>query len=172
MELRERRLREAGVPESLAARVASSEVSPAACDVARCARVTGVPVERVGQVYFSLGEDLGFDRLREAAAKLQITSPWQQEAVTATVDDLASHQAELTRGVVLRPGGADTAISGWSRDQTLALQRLTEILQDFEAAPRIDLPMLTIAEHELRRLVELSDPEARRRPAAEPVDEE
>ncbi|MCP3956568.1 MAG: NAD-glutamate dehydrogenase [bacterium] len=149
---RTKRLRELGAPTELATRIASMDILPSACDVARCSRASEVPVERVGRVYFAVGERFGFDRLRYEASRLGGESPWLQAAVTANVEDLSSHQAELARQIVAHPGKARAAIEAWSSERSAAVHRLDSMLEDFEVG-RIDLAMLTIAERELRRLV-------------------
>ena len=153
-----RRLRNKEVPEDLAGRVATLDTLHAACDVARCAQSSGVAVELVGRVFFVIGEQLGFDRLRRAARQLSSDSPWQQAAIAATVEELGSHQAELARQVVKEEAQpkAKALISAWRKRQHAELQRLLDLLGDYEKAPRIDFPMLILAERELRRLVGLS----------------
>ncbi len=149
-----RRLRDSKVPGPLATRAASLDMLPAACDVARCAQESGVPVERIGKVYFTLGEKLGFNRLRREARKLAHESPWQQAAVTATIDELFSHQAEMARQAVKYSGTAREAIEAWAGDRTAQVQRIENLLTDFEDAGRIEFPMVILAERELRRMVE------------------
>ncbi len=152
---RTKRLRAQNVPLELATRLAGMDILPSACDVARCARDSGVAVERVGKVYFAVGERFGFDRLRYAARRLSGESPWKQAAATANIEDLLSHQAALARQVVTRPGKIKAAITAWEDERRKAVQRLDNLLEDFEAGP-IDQAMLTIAERELRRLVQES----------------
>ena len=148
-----RRLREQGVPRQLATRLSSMDILPSACDVARSSRQSGQPVERVGKVYFAVGERFGFDRLRYAAGRLGSESPWQQAAVTANIEDLLDHQAKLAEQVVCLEGKVKAAIATWSDERRATVRRIDNLLEDFEAGP-IDLAMLTIAERELRRLVE------------------
>ncbi|MEM9594357.1 MAG: NAD-glutamate dehydrogenase [Acidobacteriota bacterium] len=149
-----RKLREAGAPRDLATRIAGMEILPSACDVARCARDSGVAVERVGKVYFAVGERFGFDRLRLAAEHIGGEGPYQKGATTATLDDLSIHQSELTRQVVRYPGRARKAIGSWVASRPEEVERLERLLEDFDTSAHIDLAMLSIAERELRRLVE------------------
>ncbi len=152
---RTKRLREQKVPLELATRLAGMDILPSACDVARCARDSGVPVERVGKVYFAVGERFGFDRLRYAARRLSGESPWKAAAANANIEDLLSHQAALARQVVSHPGKVKAAIATWVDERAKAVRRLDNLLSDFEAGP-VDQAMLTIAERELRRLVQES----------------
>lgn len=154
---RYRRLRDRDIAPSLASRIASIEVQPSACDVARCARVSGVPVERVGKIYFALGERFDFDRLRSSAAQLG-GGTWQQTAITALIGDLYSHQAELARQVASHPGKTRAAIEAWKAVQHEAVGWVEEILRDVVTVPRGDLARLAVAERELRHLLELTGP--------------
>ena len=149
---RRRRLIEQGASHELATRLASMDILPSACAVARCASESGEPVDRVGRVYFAIGERFGFDRLRFAATRLRGESPWQQAAVRATVEDLLGHQVKLAHQMVGLPGKVKAVISTWSQERASAVQRLDRLLEDFETQPA-DLAMLTVAERELRRLV-------------------
>lgn len=152
-----RRLRDQGVPENLAIRIAVMDIMPSACDVSRTAFESGVAVERVGKVYFAVGERFGFDRLRRAAEALKDEGSYMQAAVTAVLDDLSTHQSEITRQVVVHPGRAKAAIKTWVAGRQDAVSRLEQMREDFDAAPRIDIAMLTIAERSLRRVVSLGN---------------
>ena len=152
---RYRRLRDHGVPEDPAMRIAGMDILPFSCDVARTAHESGEAVERVGMVYFAVGERFGFDRLRRAGEQLKDEGPYMQAAVTAVLDDLSTHQSEITRQVVVYPGRANAAIKSWVGERHDAVARLEQMRGDFDASPRIDIAMLTIAERELRRVVSL-----------------
>ncbi len=149
---RTKRWRERGVPRQLAERVAALDILSSACDVARCSHASGVAVERVGKVYFAVGERFRFDRLRYAASRLRGESPWLQAAVTANLEDLLGHQAQVARQVVSHPGTARQAIKAWVGERAEAVKSFDRLIQDLEAGS-VDLAMLTIAERQLRRLV-------------------
>ena len=154
-----KRLRENGLPEGLSSRLAALDVLPAACDVARCAQESQVAVERIGRVYFNLGERLGFERLRRGATLLSASNPYEQAALSATVGDLYSHQADLAQQVVRYETStkdkARVVFEAWAQDHEREVARIDSLLADIEGKQRPDLAMLTVAERELRRLVEL-----------------
>ncbi|MEL7059353.1 MAG: NAD-glutamate dehydrogenase [Acidobacteriota bacterium] len=151
---KEKSLRSHGVFDELASRVALFETLPAACAVAQSARRANVSVERVGKVYFTVGERFGFDRLRRAGEQLGGDSAYLRAATTATLDDLARHQARITEQVVKFPGRARPAINAWAQTRPDQVERLERLREDFEAASTLDLAMLTVAEREMRRVVE------------------
>ena len=150
-----KRLRDQGLPQDLASRVAALEIMPSACDVARCAAESGIGVERIGRIYFAVGEGFGFDRLLKAAREILNGDPWQQAAVMALAEELYFLQAELTRKVAASSAERPkAAIGDWRKANPIAVGRLEQLLKDFDAVDRIDLAMLTVAERELRRLAE------------------
>ena len=150
---KEKRYVEAGVPQALAEKVTDLEVLHSACDVARCAVLASVAVERVGRVYFAVGERYGIDRLlRAAAALLRSGSQWQAPAVGAIVEDLYGHQADLTQQIVQSDAEkARKAIAEWEKGRQEDVERIRHLLSDFDA-DSADLAFLSVAERELRRL--------------------
>ncbi len=158
-----KRLRDAGVPHELAERVTELEILHFSCDVARCAAESGVGVERVGKVYFAVGESFGFEWLLRAGSSLAKGTSYQQSAVASLIEDFYSHQAELTKKIVTAfpaerspktPAAklAKAAIGAWSERHREEVERVRHLLADFEAADEMDLAMLSVAERELRRL--------------------
>ena len=69
-----------GVPEELARHIARLIVLPSACDIVRASEECGVDAAAAGRLYFAVGEQLGFDWLRERAEALvppDIGSGWR-----------------------------------------------------------------------------------------------
>ncbi|MEM1178777.1 MAG: NAD-glutamate dehydrogenase [Acidobacteriota bacterium] len=150
-----KRLVDKGVPEDVASRIATMDLLPSACDVARSAAEAGGDVERMGRIYFTLGERLGFDRFRRAAEQLPNDSIYLQSAVTALLDDFSNHQTDITRQVADHDGRARAAIKAWSETRPDAVARLDRLRQELDFDSTADLAVLTIAERELRRLVSM-----------------
>jgi glutamate dehydrogenase len=92
---RSRKFVAGGVPAPLASDVAALGDLAAALDLVRIQRQTKADMARVAQVYFALGARLGFDWLRETAARIPARSAWATRAIAATVDDL---DAQAGRG--------------------------------------------------------------------------
>ena len=78
------RLTEAGVPEALAARVATQSALFSALDIVEVAGATERPVEEVAALHFLLGGSLALHWLRDQIAALPRTNRWQ-----AWIDGLA-----------------------------------------------------------------------------------
>jgi glutamate dehydrogenase len=136
-------------------RVAYLIVMPSACDIIRIAAAHGVPAEEVARLYFAVGEVLGFGWLRYQAEKIGAASHWQRLAVAAVIEELYSHQRDVTVRVFDAAGATDeSAIEAWSRTRAPAVNRMRSLLGELQAAAKVDLAMLTVASRQLRALTE------------------
>jgi glutamate dehydrogenase len=144
-----------GAPEELARRIASLPWMVPLCDIARVARQTGVPPEKVARIYFDVGSRLGFDWLRQAAAQLPTDNAWSKQAVSAIIDDLMGQQRELTIGVLgdSRDGApAERAVETWSESRRPFMARTDELLSELRSVGTPDLAMLAVANRHLKSM--------------------
>ncbi len=148
------------VPEELAGRIAGLEVLPAAGDIVRIATSSGVPVVDCGRMYFAIGARLGIDWLRHAARRVNTETDWEAMAVTAIVDESYNHQSELTTRVLDMAGSGELnqrAASGliemWLDGHDGAVSRSHQLIDEMRAEDQVDLAMLTVANAQLRSLI-------------------
>ncbi len=137
-----------GVPEALAARVASQEALFSALDIAEVALATGRALEDVAALHFALGGELVLHWLRDRIAALPRTNRWQAMARAALRDDLFSLHASLT-AAVLEAGGIDA----WLDAHRDAADRTLEIFAEIRAGGTFDLTTLPVALREVRNLL-------------------
>ena len=146
-----------GVPEDLARRVASLHLLAPGLDIVRIAQEAKTPVPDVARTYFAVGDRFGFDWLRGAAAGVGASdNHWQRMAVAAIVEDLYGHQKDLTLRVIESGNGAPAgngAIDAWVDQRGAAVHRMEALFADIRQAGVIDLPMLAVANRQLRSLV-------------------
>jgi len=144
-----------GVPEQLAARVASMDALFSGLNVIEVASAAGSPVEAVAAVWFALGARLDLHWLRDQIARLSSQSRWEALARGALRDDLYSEQRDLTCQV-LRPESrvedAETLIDGWMDENRSSLARCFDMLADLKEAETVDIAMLSVALREIRNL--------------------
>jgi len=147
------RLAEAGVPADLAAETAGLADLRAGLDLVRIARDSGLGIDAVARCYFAFGARLGFDWLRETAARIPALSAWQVRAVAAIVDDLDAQQAELAaRALAANAAAADPA-AAYLDGRGAAMARYEALVGELRAGGAADLAALTVAGRELRALV-------------------
>ncbi|HLM08336.1 MAG TPA: NAD-glutamate dehydrogenase [Thermoleophilaceae bacterium] len=147
-------LREAGVPDSLATRVAGLATMFSALDVVEVAEASGLDVERVAAVHFALGHRLSLHWLRDRVIELPRDDRWRARARAALRDDLYAIHRELT-AEVLRDGpdaeDAGARVDAWV-DANPAAERTLQTLADVRVGRTYDLTTLPVAVREIRNL--------------------
>jgi glutamate dehydrogenase len=147
-------LTEAGVPETLAARVAAAPYLAAALDIADLAERARQPLERAARAYYGVGSKFALDDMRAAARRLPADTQWQKQAVEAIIDDLFGLQADLT-GRVLEGDHAGEAdpLAAWSAAHAAALAPTEPPIRELRAATAPDLAMLIVVGRQLRQVL-------------------
>ncbi len=144
-----------GVPKALAARIAGLDVLISACDLVRIATSTDHPIERVARVYFALGARFGLHWVRSMARQMARDTEWEDMAIGAIVDDVFSHQLDLTLSVLDAADGedvADAAIETWLGGRGQTAVQTEEVIERLRASEGLDIAMLAVASHQLRSL--------------------
>ncbi len=149
-----------GVPHEVAHAVATLAELASGPDLVLVAEQAKSPIAAVAKIYFAIGARLGFDWLRDAAGRVNAETSWQKLAVGAIVDDLFSHQAELTLRAVAAAGGGDGVsldavgeiAERWMSRHRAGLARFDSRLAELKAAPMLELAALAVAGRELRAL--------------------
>ncbi|NUO86816.1 MAG: NAD-glutamate dehydrogenase [Cupriavidus sp.] len=150
-----RALTEAGVSETLATRVAGSEISAAALDIAEVAAACERSLDLVAGVYFALDSHLSFSWLRERALALPSDTHWDLLARTTTLEDLGRLKRALTVSVLSQAGdqtSPEAMIDAWRASRHGALERFTRMLADQRASGAAGLSMLSVAVREIGML--------------------
>ncbi len=148
------RAAEAGVPETLARRVAGLGSLYAGCDIVRIAGAADRRVEDAARIYFAVGGMFGLDWLRRCAAALPTETEWQAMAAAAVIDDLDSRQAALAALVADGAGRspAAAALRRWRAANEARAGRVERLIADLRSAASVDLSMLTVAGREIQAL--------------------
>jgi len=149
-------LREAGVPEELARRVAGMPPSPAVFDIVEVADATGREQEAVAGAYFKIGCRLDLNWLRDRILELPRANRWEALARAALRDDLYSLHHALTQEVLEAAGaeaGAEDAIEAWMQRHRSAVERCVEMISDIKASHSYDTTTLPVALREVRNLI-------------------
>jgi glutamate dehydrogenase len=149
------RLVEAGVPESLAQRMAGLDALYATLDVTEVAEERGLPRDQVAAIYFALAGRLELRWIAERISALPTETSWQALARNALRDDLASQQRSLTTTVSrLAPEAKDVAamLSAWEGRYQQPLARMKAMVEELKRGGTLDLAVLSVLLRELRGL--------------------
>jgi glutamate dehydrogenase len=145
------RLTEAGVPEALATRIAGTMFLAAALDIADLAERSGQGLDRAARVYYGVGAQFALDEMRVAARRLRAETPWQKQAVEATIDDLFALQTDLAARILATSCLArPDPIAAWSAAHAAALAPAEPLIRELRVTASPDLAMLVVAGRQLR----------------------
>jgi glutamate dehydrogenase len=148
-------LRDAGVPEELATRVASLSTMFSTLDIVEVTRESGRDLATVARVHFELGHTLSLHWLRDRIFALPRDDRWRALSRAALRDDLYGLHRELTSEVLRSEAGrgsAHDAVEAWVASNPAA-QRCLDTLADIRVGRVFDLTTLPVAVREVRNLL-------------------
>jgi glutamate dehydrogenase len=146
------RLREAGVPAPLAARIGAMMFMAPALDIAELAERAAQPLDRAARVYYGAGVRFALDEMRAAARRLPAETQWQRLAVEAIIDDLLALQSDLAQRILSSPQASDPdPLAAWAATNATALAPADALAREVRAAALPDLALLVVAARQLRQ---------------------
>jgi glutamate dehydrogenase len=148
-------LEQAGVPPSLALRVASLGTMFATFDIVEVAEESGLEVEQVAAVHFHLGERLELHWLRDRIVALPRDDRWRARARAALRDDLYGLHRGLTAAVLEDAppvGTPNERVDAWVAGNP-ATERCLQTLAEIRVGRVFDTTTLPVAVREVRNLL-------------------
>ena len=150
------RFAEAGVPEALAMRIGGTMFLAAALDIADLAERSGQELDQAARVYYAVGAQFALDEMRIAARRLRAETPWQKQAVEATIDDLFALQTDLAARILASSSSTqqEDPIASWSAAHAATLAPAEPLIRELRVTAAPDLAMLVVASRQLRHALE------------------
>jgi glutamate dehydrogenase len=143
---------EAGVPETLAARIGAMVFLAPALDIAELAERARQPLAAAARIYYQAGVRFALDEMRSAARRLPAETQWQKLAVDAVIDDLLALQTDLTARVLHSEHAAATdPLGAWAAAAPAELAAAEVLLRDVRASAAPDLALLVVVTRQLRQ---------------------
>ena len=155
-----------GVPEDLSRDIGLLPLMGVAPEIAQLARTTAHEIAAVAAADFGVGARLGLDRLRLLAARITASEHWDRLAIRRLVDDLFAAQRVLSQSLLAElpkdaiPEDALAALEAWAASQAEALERTRSFLAALETTGELSIAKLTLANSQVHKLADISDPEA------------
>jgi glutamate dehydrogenase len=149
-------LEQAGVPPTLALRVAMLATMFATFDIVEVAAESGLDVVEVAAVHFRVGERLELHWLRDRIVELPRDNRWRALARAALRDDLYGLHRELTAEVLRSsPSGAtaNEIVDTWVA-RNPAAERTLATLAEIRVGRVYDTTTLPVAVREVRNLIQ------------------
>jgi glutamate dehydrogenase len=127
-----------------------------ALDIVESAHVSNLAVEKVAEMYFTLGTLLSLHWLRDQILALPLGDRWHSLARAALRDDLYMlHSTLATEVLQSGPHELDVRarIEVWMTQNAAPLERWQRLLSDMQTQETYNLTMLSAAVHSLQNLI-------------------
>jgi len=146
---------EAKFPQALAEKLSSLHALMSALDIIEVARERNLPVRRVAEVYYHLGEALHLKWLTQKIEELPVEGRWHAHARGTLRDELFAQQQALAAQVLAKGDGVDgaTLVDRWVKRDDPALRFTISMFGDMRSQVAMDYPTVSVA---VRRLSQLT----------------
>jgi glutamate dehydrogenase len=147
----------AGFPADMARSLAHLQALISAFDIVEVAAEHQLPIERVAEVYYALGEALHLKWLMLRIEELPVEGRWHAQARGTQRDELFHHQRALVAQVLARskPGDSGTAtVQQWLARDDGSLRFTLGMLADMRNQVSMDYPTVSVAIRRLAQLVQ------------------
>ena len=148
-------LKEAGVPMKLHRKITAIEVLSQAPDIIWVAEQVKLPLEEVAIAYFTLGDKLGLEWLREKALSMTTPDHWEKLAIRSEVEEISDLQRDNTRQVLEEGSGkkASAIIKRWKIHNQTRLIRTARLTEDIRTSGSVTVSKLSFATRRLRAIL-------------------
>ncbi|VAW85799.1 NAD-specific glutamate dehydrogenase, large form [hydrothermal vent metagenome] len=156
LETDKQRYIDAGVPDDLAATIASLLPLYSALDITEVASTVERPILTVAKLYFELGTLLDIHWLRDLITDLSEAGRWPRLARAALRNDLFRVHRTITREALLlsdKSSDAKMALDQWQEVNKINVHQYMDHLENFKSSNATDLALLTVAINEARKLI-------------------
>jgi glutamate dehydrogenase len=158
-EVRIEAMQKAGVPLELAEDVGALPLMGGLPEIASLANAEKLNIDLVAGAYFAAGAEIGIDRVRGLARRIQSSEHWDRLAIRRINDDLYAGQRALAahaleyrdKAKADRHAGAE-AVKAWAEAHAEALGRAKSFLDALEQAGELSVAKLTLANSQIREL--------------------
>ncbi|WP_320822396.1 NAD-glutamate dehydrogenase [Reinekea sp.] len=151
-----------GVPESLARRVAASDLMYTSLGVVAVAQSLKRDAQAVAHGYFRVGESLGLELFARQVNSLKVMTHWQAMARESFRDDLEWQQRRITQGLFLQMSATDqldSTVDKWLADNKILVERWLRMMNEIRAVNEPEFSMYSVAIRELLDLSQATMPE-------------
>jgi glutamate dehydrogenase len=146
---------EMGVPEKLAAKMASLLLTRVALDIADLAVTYKRDIMEAAKVYSLFNEKLGLFALHAGAEDLAVRGRWQAMARSNLRDEFYLIRRDMAALLLKKRSKKDIEqlVDDWLQQRSAQVERFKSMLDEMKLRGDIDISSLSVAAQELRELV-------------------
>jgi glutamate dehydrogenase len=145
-------LKQSGVPEELAQRIASLPLLAAAPDVVLVSDNTGKPVSAVTATFFAAGAFLQLDRMVNAARAIKVSDYFDRLALNRALESIGASERRLAAQMVANGFAGPQAVEAWIEPRREEVARIRKAVEEI-AGSGLTISKLTVAASLLGDLV-------------------
>ncbi len=145
---------DAGATEKLSKSLALLPRLTSALDIVDEAGRKNLPVEKVAEVYFQLGQTMNLKWLMQQIEELAVDGQWDAAARNLLREELFRQHRGLAGQVLMAYGDASNgAVNSWLKENRDELDRVIEMLADMRTLQELDYATISVAVNALRSLI-------------------
>ncbi|AMN38652.1 NAD-glutamate dehydrogenase [Rhodoplanes sp. Z2-YC6860] len=141
---RKKELSDAGVPDDLAARIASLPELAAAPDLLLIAERTGKPMDVIAATFFAAEAFFRIDRVVSAARNITVSDYFDRLALDRALDSIGDAERRLTAAMIETGGTGDDAVKTWVEPRKAEIDRIRGAIHQI-ASSGLTLSKLAVA---------------------------
>lgn len=144
-----------GVPEKLAKHIASCNTLFTSLDIVEASRKYNLPVREVAETYYSLGNYLELNWLRDQMNSYLMENQWDELARSGFRDDLDRVQRKLSVSVLtlqmkkMKEKSIEERIKTWLNEHNLLVGRWQTLLADIKSSDNVGFVTYSVVLREL-----------------------
>jgi glutamate dehydrogenase len=150
--VRERELKNAGVPEELARKIASLPALAAAPDITLVAERTGHNIAEVAATYFAAQSFFRLDRIANAARAIAVHDYFDRLALDRALDSIGDAERRLAAAMAANGAAGPEAVAIWVASRRSEVERIRASVHEI-ASTGLTLSKLSVAASLLGDLV-------------------
>ena len=147
-------------PSDLSQHLGSLKTLSSGCEIVELAK--GHAVTEVAQLFYACGDRFHLEWLKSQANLANRDTLWTAMAIDAGIDDLWSLQSDLVAKTLSEfgsdskspSGNLSEAFANFVEAEALPIKSVDELLAEVRALGRVDVPILTVANRQLRALTQ------------------
>lgn len=150
---------ETGAPEKISARVAAVMPLFSSLDIIQCVIAYKLPVDVMARTYYTLGERLGLDWIRQKITAVPPEHRWEALLRTSLRDDLDYYQRLLAVAVLQTEGckaAVETCVDNWIEQRQSEVLHWQDTLASLKSSAVVDVVRLSVAMREIVDFVQMT----------------
>lgn len=142
-----------GLSEELSLKISLMPILSSACDIISLSVDEGTTIKQAGSIYFKIGDYFHMNWLRSQAGYIKPTSKWSAEALSGMINQIYGCQAGLASHIINNAENTTIkSVDKWLKTNKRKADQVYHTVSEMKTSMNVDLPMLVIAEQNLRNL--------------------